>query len=152
MSMLGNQQDLFHRHRVDNNCATKWSWELHGYSIKSIMLHSIMLKTSFLKSVLFRLEWTSNHQCTSLGWGRSSHFGDEPKTHPLPFPWFSQPSSLPQTFPFLPNPPSYFPPTYLPLPTFLTSFCIHSITGVQDNLKTSKLWRVWCLRTECNRV
>ncbi len=47
------------------------------------------------------LQWTSSHQCTSSGWGCSSRFGDEPKTHPLP---------LPQNFTLAPtSPPSYLP-------------------------------------------
>ncbi len=51
------------------------------------------------------LEWTSSHQCTSWGWGCSSCFGDEPKTHPLPLPReFSAPLSAPK----------FSPPTYLP--------------------------------------
>ncbi len=53
-------------------------------------------------------------------------FGDEPKTHPLPMPIdFSAFFSTPKF-----SPPTYFPPplpTYLPSPTSLTSFPIHSI-------------------------
>ncbi len=56
------------------------------------------------------LEWTSSHQCTSLGWGHSSHFKDEPKTHPLPLPRdFSAPLSALKF-----SPPTYLPPSYLP--------------------------------------
>ncbi len=40
----------------------------------------------------------------------SSHFGDEPKTHPLPLPRdFSGPFSAPKI-----SPPTYFPPAFLP--------------------------------------
>jgi hypothetical protein len=49
----------------------------------------------------------------SWGWGRWSHFGDEPKPHP-PCPnifFFSPISTLPQNISFLPI---YLPPTYLP--------------------------------------
>ncbi len=70
------------------------------------------------KPGMIRLEWTSNHQCTSWGWGWSSRFGDESKTHPpLPRPKFLVFSaySLPQIF----FPPTYLPPTYLPPTTSL---------------------------------
>ncbi len=51
------------------------------------------------------LEWTNNHQCTSSRCGRSSRFGDEPETHPLPMPKdFSTPFSASKLS----------PPTYLP--------------------------------------
>ncbi len=65
------------------------------------------------------LEWTNNHQCTSWGWGHSSHFGDEPKTHPpLPkvFGFFSLfyapsfsllPTSFLFTSPLLPTSPHF---------------------------------------------
>jgi hypothetical protein len=76
-----------------------------------------------------RLEWTSNHQCTSLGWGRSSCFGDELKTHPLHLPRdFSAPFSAPKF-----SPPTYFPPP----PTSLTSFPAHSISRAQES---SQAW------------
>jgi len=66
-----------------------------------------------------RLEWNNSHQCTSSGWGRSSCFGDEPKTHPLALPRdFSAPFSAPK----------FSPPTYLRPPTSLTSFPAHSIS------------------------
>ncbi len=68
------------------------------------------------------LEWTSSHRCTSSGWGCSSHFGDEPKTHPFPLPRdFSAPFSAPKTF----------------APTSLTSFPNHSITKAWES---SQAW------------
>ncbi len=79
-----------------------------------------------------RLEWTISHQCTSSGWGHSSRFGDEPKTHPpLPkvFGFFSL-FSAPKFFL-----PTYLPPTYLPPPTYLTSFCAHSIVEAHESSK-----------------
>jgi len=78
-----------------------------GQSMPQILPHSTR-----------RLEWTSSHQCTRSGWGHSSHFGDEPKTHP----------PLPKVFSFfsLFSTPKFFLPTYLP-PTYLTSFWVHSI-------------------------
>jgi hypothetical protein len=58
------------------------------------------------------LEWINNHKCTNLGWSHSSHFGVEPKTHPLP-------------------PPKVFSVFFFALkfspPTYLTSFCTHSL-------------------------
>ncbi len=62
------------------------------------------------------LEWNNSHQCTSSGWGRSSRFGDEPKTHPLALPRdFSAPVSAPKFSPHTYSPrPTYFPPSYLP--------------------------------------
>jgi hypothetical protein len=79
-----------------------------------------------------RLEWTSSHQCTSWGWSCSSHLKDEPKTHlPLPkvfgfFSFFSTPKFFPPTYLF---------PTYLPPPTYFTSFCVHSIIRTWERLK-----------------
>ncbi len=74
------------------------------------------------------LEWTSSHQRTSLGWGRSSCFGDEPKTHPLPRPRdFSAPFSAP----------TFSPPTFPPPPTSLSSFLIHSISRAWES---SRAW------------
>ncbi len=67
------------------------------------------------------LEWTSSHQCTSSGWGRSSCFGDEPKTHP----------PLPKIFGFFNL---FFAPKFFP-PTYLTSICNHSIVRAQESLK-----------------
>ncbi len=70
-----------------------------------------------------RLEWTSSNQCTSSEWGRSSHFGDEPKTHPFPLPRdFSNPLSAPKFSP----------------PTFLTSFLAHSISRARESSLSSK--------------
>ncbi len=67
-----------------------------------------------LESGLWGLEWNNSHQCTSSGWGRSSCFGDEPKTHPLALPRdFSAPFSAPKF-----SPPTYSPPSYL-LPSLL---------------------------------
>jgi len=66
--------------------------------------------------MLQRLEWTSNHQCTSWGWSRWSHFGDEPKPHP-PCPniyIFFPPLFCPKTFlSYLPTSPLSPPPSYL---------------------------------------
>ncbi len=63
-----------------------------------------------------RLEWINNLHCTNLGWGCSSRFGDEPKTHPLPLPRdFSAPSFASKLSPPT-NLPSLLPPsTHLPL-------------------------------------
>ncbi len=69
-------------------------------------------KKPLLHTYRSRLEWTSSHHCTSLRWGHSRHFGDEPKTHPLP---------LPKVFSVF-----FFAPKFSP-PTYLTSFCTHSI-------------------------
>jgi hypothetical protein len=61
---------------------------------------------------------------TSSGWGQSSRFGDEPKTHPLSLPRdFSTPFSVPK----------FSPPTYFPLLTSLTSFPTHSISKAQES-------------------
>ncbi len=76
-----------------------------------------------------RLKWTNSHQCTSWGWGRWSRFGDEPKTH-LPLPKVIDFFSLFST-------PNFFPPTYLPFPTYLTWFCIHSIIRTQEWCQSS---------------
>jgi hypothetical protein len=74
------------------------------------------------------LEWTSSHQCTSWGWSRSSCFGDEPKTHPLP---------LPRDFSTLFSPPKFSRLIYFtPPPTSLTSFPIQSISRTQYNSRT----------------
>ncbi len=66
------------------------------------------------------LKWTSIHQCPSWGWGHSSRFGDESKTHPpLPkaFGFFSL-FFAPKFFPLTYLPPTY---SYLPSPLLLTS-------------------------------
>ncbi len=55
---------------------------------------------SALSSLQLWLEWTSSHLCASSGWGCSSCFGDEPKTHPLPL-------TLPHNFPLLPLSPNF---------------------------------------------
>jgi hypothetical protein len=57
-------------------------------------------------------------------------FWDEPKTH-LP---------LPKVLGFfsLLSAPKFFPPTYLPPPSYLTSFCTHYIVRVQESLKQEK--------------
>jgi hypothetical protein len=91
------------------------------------------------------LEWTSSHQCTSLGWGHSSHFKDEPKTHPLPLPRdFSAPLSALKF-----SPPTYLPPSYLP---HLISLSLHlqslgefpslSSTKLQGDMR-HKAWGRW---------
>ncbi len=67
-----------------------------------------------------RLESTNSHQCTISRWGHSRHFGDEPKTHPLP---------MPKVFSTFFSTPKFSPPTYL------TSFCVHSITRALKSLK-----------------
>jgi len=62
-----------------------------------------------------QLEWTSSHQRTNSGWGCSSCFVDEPKTHSLPLPRdFSGPFSAPKF-----SLPTYFPPSYLPPLSYL---------------------------------
>jgi hypothetical protein len=63
------------------------------------------------------------HQCRMRPF---KPFGDEPKTHP----------SLPKVLGFfsLFSAPKFFLPTYLP-PTYLTSFCTHSIVKALKNLK-----------------
>jgi hypothetical protein len=92
------------------------------------------------------LEWTNNHQCTSWGLGCSSHFGDEPKTHPpLPkvfgfFNLFSAPKLLP---------PTYLPPTYLPPPTSILPTSPLLPTSPHFALiPSSKLGRTWSERAE----
>ncbi len=93
------------------------------------------------------LEWTSSHQCTSSGWGHSSCFGDEPKTHPLPLPRdFSAPFSAPK----------FSPPTYLP---HLISHSLHlqcseellslSSTELREDMR-HKAWGRW--RGEAKRT
>jgi hypothetical protein len=80
------------------------------------------------------LEWTSSHQCTSSGWGRSSCFGDEPKTHPLPL--FFQPLLCPKILlSYLPPPPS----TSF-LPTSLTSFRAHFISWAWVTQSFQEIW------------
>ncbi len=88
------------------HCETHLPKDLHSF----LIIHYLNLKchTQHL------LEWTNSHQCTSWGWGRWSQFGDEPITHPpLPrvFRFFNFLSAL-----------RFFPPTYLPPPTYLTWF------------------------------
>ncbi len=82
------------------------------------------------------LEWTSSHQCTSSGWGHSSRFGDEPKTHPLPLRRdFSAPFSAPKFSP----------------PTSLTSFPTHSISRARGSSwawVTQSLEKRWDTRLE----
>ncbi len=61
---------------------------------------------------------------TNSGWGHSSRFGGEPKTHPFSLPRdFSTPFSVPK----------FFPPTYLPPPTSLTSFPTRSVSTAQES-------------------
>jgi len=76
-----------------------------------------------------KLEWTSNHQCTNSGWGHSSRFGDQPKTHPLPLPRdFSVPLLCPKIF-----------PSYLP---HLISRSLHlQSSGELLNLSSIELWK-----------
>ncbi len=81
-------------------------------------------------SIFNWLEWSNSHQCTSSRWGRSSYFGDEPKTHPFPplrdfFGPFSALKFSPLTYPPL--------PTFPPPPTSFTSFLVHSIAIVQES-------------------
>jgi hypothetical protein len=70
---------------------------------------------------LSKLEWTSSYQSTGWGWGFSSCSGDEPKTYP----------PLPKVFGFFSL---FFAPKFFP-PTYLTSFCIHSIVKAWESLK-----------------
>jgi len=110
------------------------------------------------------LEWTNSHQCTSWGWARSTHFGDEHPPCPSGF-FFSPPLCpeilyLPPTSPFLPSsllspllpPPSYLPPTYhLPSPSSLppsNPTPPHSITRA---LETSSGWS-WSWSTGARAV
>jgi hypothetical protein len=98
------------------------------------------------------LEWTSNHQCTSWGWGRWSRFGDEPKTNPpCPQVLFFSASYLPQNFPLLPtslpptsallftSPPSYHPPptSHLPPPSYMPPPTSHSIARAREQSSMS---------------
>jgi len=81
-----------------------------------------------------RLEWTSNHQCTSSGWGRSSRFEDEPKTHPLPVPRDFSALFFAPKFSKLPTPP---PPYYFP---HLISHSLHlQSSGELPSLNSIKL-------------
>ncbi len=117
--------------------------------MNNFLLHPLLY--FFWEFLVECLEWTSSHQCTSWGWGRSSRFGMNQK-HILPCPKFLvfSISYLPQSFSLLPTsllltspllppfhlyPPSYLPPTYLPPPTYLTSFCVHSIVKARKRLK-----------------
>ncbi len=80
-----------------------------GSEVTSYLLHSSVAGAQFC-CAYYRSEWTSSHQCTSWGWGHSSRFGDEPKTHPLPIPRdFSTPFSVPKF-----TSPTYLHPSYLP--------------------------------------
>ncbi len=81
------------------------------------------------------LEWTSSHQCTNLGWGCSSPFGDEAKTHPLPLPMdFSTPFSTAK----------FSLCTYFPHPSYFVHLIFHSLhlqsSGKLLSLSSTKLW------------
>ncbi len=85
------------------------------------------------------LEWTSSQQCSNLGWGSSSHFGDELKTHPLPQPKeFSAPFSAPKIFPL-----TYFPPLLPTSPLYLLHLISHSF-----HLQSSQAWVAQCRETQ----
>jgi hypothetical protein len=93
------------------------------------------------------LEWTSSHRCTSSGWGRSSHFGDEPKHIQLAQPrhfYFSL--LLPRVFSALLSAPKFSPPTYLPYlkPKFIFSI---SLLTSPEHLSYGVLWSAWAV--EC---
>ncbi len=77
------------------------------------------------QQICLQLEWTNSHRCTNLGWGRSSRFWDEPKTHPLPAHGFFSPLFCPKIFP------SYLLPPLLP--TSFTSFPTHSISKAWES-------------------
>lgn len=96
-------------------------------SCKLVMFFNKEDSTNPITKILsIHCQWTNTHQCNSLGWGRSSHFADEPKTHP----------PLPKVFDFVSFffTPKFFLPTYLP-PTYLTSFFVHSIVKAWESLK-----------------
>jgi hypothetical protein len=90
------------------------------------------------------LEWTSSHQCTSSGWDRSSHFGDEPKhiqpTHPGHF-YFPLP--LPRVFSALLSAPKFSPPTYLPYPKPSPTLNLNSFSPLRSKCPWSA-WAVEC--------
>jgi len=141
---FGCFQPIMNRLDFGKNMGLKKSWLLFPENQVIVALYmtytwSTIIICSFhnLGGVTSRLEWTSSHQCTSWGWGCSSCFRDESKTHPpLPkvFGRFSL-FSAPKFFPPTSLPPTYLPPTYLPLLTYLTSFCAHSIVKTQESLK-----------------
>ncbi len=94
----GSQQSLFQMNVIEPSFSSR-SWTGFGF------FHAIPAGVNQQPPVhQFR------NQCTSSGWGRSSHFGDEPKHiqvghfyFPLPLPRVFHPSSLPQSFPLLPT-------------------------------------------------
>ncbi len=65
----------------------------------------------------------------------------------LPCPGIFQPPSLPQNFPFLPTPPppTYFPPSYLPLPSYLPHLisCSLHLQSLEELMSLSSIvfWR-----------
>jgi hypothetical protein len=87
--------------------------------------YAMTLSHACCELVCLWLEWTSSHQCISWGWGRSSHFGDEVKTH-LPSPKLLILFNLFFALKFFP--PSHIPPPYLP-PSY---FPPHSIAKAQE--------------------
>jgi len=90
-------------------------WKCNHSNFFLIEPNQVLYRSQELPSTDSWLEWNNSHQCTSSGWGCSSRFGDEPKTHPLALPRdFSAPFSAPKF-----SPPTYFPPYYLPLPSYL---------------------------------
>jgi hypothetical protein len=111
---------------------------------------------------------TSSHQCTSSGWGRSSHFEDELKHIYLGHFYFPLP--LPRVFSALFSAPEFSPPIYLPTssppkpnfifsPTGLTSFFSPlslKLRGELRNMETQgslRKWRrkgVWSFNLEAN--
>ncbi len=46
---------------------------------------------------------------------------------------------------------NFSPPTYLPPPNYLTSFCVCSIAKTWEGLRTLELRGVWGLGAKCNR-
>jgi hypothetical protein len=76
------------------------------------------------------LEWTNSHQCINLGWGCSNHFGDEPKTHPLP---------LPEVFLALFFAPNFSPLTFLLLTSPLLPISPH--IGLIPSSESRKTWK-----------
>jgi len=94
--------------------------------------HEVSYTAQLCRSVV-GLEWTSSHKCPSSEWDRSSCFGDELKTHPLPLPRdFSAPFSAPKF-----SLPTYFPPSYLP---HLISSSLHlQSSGEPLSLSSTKL-------------
>jgi hypothetical protein len=102
------------------NCANT----LNHWTHLSIKIHLLPLHAPNCHPLLEW--WTSSHQCTSSGWGRSSRFGDEPKHIQVGHFYFSLP--LPRVFSALFSAPKFSLPTYQPpLLLNLNSFSLPQI-------------------------